>query len=173
MAGLFVALNIILTRFLSFTIGGTIRIGFGLVPLHLAGYLLGPIWGLAVGIVSDLLGVVLNSFGQMPHPGFTLTSGLHGLVPGLAVLFWKRIRDLRWGDKRTVIPVVITSGAVTIIAVSWLLQSIWIAQLFNVRYVVMTAARALPTLVQGIVLIIAELMLLASRFSVRLNRGRS
>ena len=173
LAGLFVALNIILTRFLSFTIGGTFRVGFGLVPLHLAGYLLGPVWGLVVGVVSDLLGVVLNSFGQMPHPGFTLSSGLHGLIPGLTVHLWTRIRELRWGDKRTAIPAVIVSGTVTMAGVSWLLRSIWISQLFNVSYAVTAAARAVPALVQGIVLIITELLLLVSRFSVRLNRSAS
>lgn len=126
--------------------------------------------GFAIGILADLLGVLINSFGQLPHPGFTLTSGLHGLIPGLAVLFWRSLNGVRWGERTKVIPLVLTSQFVTIFGVSWLMQSIWISQLFNVSYLVTLGTRALPTIVQGALLIVTELALLGSRVSIRLNR---
>lgn len=147
--------------------------GFGVVPLHLAGYLLGPAWGFLVGAVADVLGVVLNSFGQMPHPGFTLTSGLHGFIPGLTVLVWSSYRRVRWGERTTVLPPLLISHLATTVLVSWLLQSVWLAQLFSQSYLLTLSIRALPTFVQSAIVGGVELLLLSSQFSSRLNRSAS
>lgn len=81
-----IALSIILTRIFSIriAIGGVegIRIGFGALPIILAGILFGPIAGGNVGAIGDILGYLINPMGAyMPH--FTLTSFLTGFIPGL------------------------------------------------------------------------------------------
>ena len=45
-------------------------------------FLFGPLWALAVGAVSDLIGATLFPFGAF-FPGFTVTAGLVGLIYGL------------------------------------------------------------------------------------------
>ena len=82
---LFTSLSIILTRMLSiriplFGVEG-IRIGFGGLPIILAGFLLGPLAGGIVGATADLLGFWINPIGAyMPH--FTMTAFLTGFIPG-------------------------------------------------------------------------------------------
>ena len=81
-----IALTIVLTRLLSLriAIGGVegIRIGFGDLPIILAGIVFGPLAGGIVGAVSDILGFIISPMGAyMPH--FTLTTFLTGFIPGL------------------------------------------------------------------------------------------
>lgn len=94
-----IALSIILTRIFSIriAIGGVegIRIGFGGLPIIIAGILFGPLAGGVVGAVSDVLGYFINPMGAyMPH--FTLTSSLTGFIPGFIVyyLFKQKINYL-------------------------------------------------------------------------------
>ncbi len=56
-------------------------ISFTAIPCFLAGFLLGPVEGFAVGFIGDLLGALINPFGAyMPLIG--LASGLWGFIPG-------------------------------------------------------------------------------------------
>lgn len=86
-AALLAAASIILTRFFSYMIplGGlpALRIGFGNVPLIIAGMMLGPVAGGIVGVVSDLVGFMINPMGGMYFPGFTLTAALYGVISGI------------------------------------------------------------------------------------------
>jgi ECF transporter S component (folate family) len=75
-----VALEIIITRFLSLQLLG-IRIGFGFIPIVLIAILFGPVFAGIGAAVADFLGVML--FGTAPFfPGFTVTAFLVGLVYG-------------------------------------------------------------------------------------------
>ena len=84
------ALNIILERMLSlripfFGVEG-IRIGFGALPVILAGITFGPLAGGIVGGLGDLLGFsIMPLGGYMPH--FTLTAFLTGFIPGLLFFY--------------------------------------------------------------------------------------
>lgn len=77
---LLVALQVILARFLSINTTFVV-INFSFLAVALAGILFGPLWGMAVGGVSDLVGATLFPFGAF-FPGFTLTAALVGLVYG-------------------------------------------------------------------------------------------
>ena len=93
---LLIALNIILTRFLSVRIplGGVegMRIGFGSLPVVFAGIFLGPLAGGLVGAIGDLIGYFINPIGAyMPH--FTLTAVLRGVIPGVIILLARRGRQ--------------------------------------------------------------------------------
>lgn len=94
-AGLLAGLSIVFTRVFSFMIPlaglPALRIGFGSLPITLAGILFGPLVGGAVGTVADLIGFLINPMGGAYFPGFTLSSALNGIIPGL-VFAWMRKR---------------------------------------------------------------------------------
>lgn len=81
MLGVLLAMEVVLTRFLSIN-AWNIRIGFGFVPVVVAGMLFGPLPAGVVAGLGDLLGAVLFPTGPY-FPGFTLTAVLTGLVFGL------------------------------------------------------------------------------------------
>jgi len=70
-----------------------VRVDLIAIPVILAGVILGPIFGLTVGIITDILAFLLftNAFGPY-HFGFTLNLALTGFIPGLFVLVIKRIK---------------------------------------------------------------------------------
>ena len=78
---LFIALNIILTRFLAINTQ-FLRISLGMIPVALAGAAFGPVWGGVCGAVSDILGMLIFPSGAY-FPGFTLTAALTGIIYGL------------------------------------------------------------------------------------------
>lgn len=79
-AAFLIAISIVLTRMLSITTP-FFRIGFGSVPIMIAGIVLGPKYGFAVGAIADLVGFMMNPMGSF-MPGFTLTSAMTGAIPG-------------------------------------------------------------------------------------------
>lgn len=84
------ALNIILTRFFSIRIPfegmEALRIGFGTLPLILAGVLMGGRKGFITGVLGDVIGFQLNPSGFY-LPTFTLVAGLNGMLVPM-VLHW-------------------------------------------------------------------------------------
>jgi ECF transporter S component (folate family) len=83
-----VALNIILTRIFSLRVSFEgiegIRIGFGTLPIILAGLLLGGKQGFIAGVIGDLIGFQLNPSGFY-LPTFTLVAGLNGMLAPLMI----------------------------------------------------------------------------------------
>ena len=80
MAGILVALSIVLGKVLSVTVGA-FRVSLENLPVILAGIWLGPIVGMAVGVVADLLGSILVGFAI--NPLITVGAGIIGFVAGL------------------------------------------------------------------------------------------
>lgn len=81
---LLMAISVVLTRFASFYVLPSIRVGFGPVPIYLAGLLMGPVHGGGVGALSDLLGFWLNTGGYaFPNPLITLAFACRGTLPPL------------------------------------------------------------------------------------------
>lgn len=85
-AALLAAISIVLTRVFSLMVplGGlpALRVGFGSVPIILSGMLFGPLIGGITGVISDLLGYMMNPQGAY-FPGFTLSAALFGIIPGV------------------------------------------------------------------------------------------
>lgn len=75
----------------------TLRLNLTALPIMLSGIILGPVGGFVVGILSDLLCYVIKPNGPW-FIGFTISSGLTGLIPGyLYRLFRKKdMRGIRW-----------------------------------------------------------------------------
>lgn len=81
-AAMFVALTVLVG--LLPTIPGS-AFKFAGFPLLLAGLLVGPRMGLAVGCLTDIINFSLRPAGMF-FPGFTLTQGLTAMLPGLMSL---------------------------------------------------------------------------------------
>ena len=132
---LLVALQVVLSQWLSITTA-QIKIGFSFIPMAIAGVLCGPVGGMAVGGVADLLGATLFPLGPF-HPGFTLSTALKGLVFGL-LLKEKGIES----SKRIAFAVVFNG-----IVISLALNTLWIHQLFGTPYLVLLGGRAVQELI--------------------------
>ncbi|MGL4607013.1 MAG: folate family ECF transporter S component [Eubacteriaceae bacterium] len=99
--GLLIAISIVLKILFEVYIplGGfpSLRLNITALPIMLSGILLGPFAGFVVGFISDLLCFFIKPGGPF-FIGFTLSSGLTGLVPGLLFLLLrkKEIKHLEW-----------------------------------------------------------------------------
>ena len=94
MAGVLTALSVILTRLFSVQLTESMRIGIGPLPILMVGIAFGPILGAISGLSADLIGFMINAGGQF-HLGFTMSSLLTGLIPGLvACYFLKKKKNL-------------------------------------------------------------------------------
>ena len=58
------------------------QLNFGVLPIAVAGYLFGPIGGLLVAALGDVIGTILFGTGAY-FPGFTLTAVVVGMIYGL------------------------------------------------------------------------------------------
>ena len=83
---LLTTVSLVLTRFLSFYVPflgvQSMRVGFGEVPVILAGLLLGGPAGGMAGLVADLVGATLFPVGPY-FPGFTFSAFLTGFLPAI------------------------------------------------------------------------------------------
>ncbi len=99
--GLLIAISIVLKILFEVYIplGGfpSLRLNITALPIMLSGILLGPLAGFAVGFISDLLCFVIKPGGPF-FIGFTLASGLTGLLPGLLFMFLRKreTKYLEW-----------------------------------------------------------------------------
>ncbi|MGV8153978.1 MAG: folate family ECF transporter S component [Alkaliphilus sp.] len=144
LAAIFVAMNIILTRVGSIMLfGGAIRLGFGRVPIVLSSILLGPLAGGLTGIVSDLIGFMLNPMGAF-HPGFTLSAAVTGIIPGLVVVFASK-------NKFSLLNISIANILVYLV-VSLGLNTLWLTQLLGRAFFVLLPWRIVA---HGIVTVIS------------------
>lgn len=133
-----IALEVVLSRFLSIPIGTTLKFGFNFVPICVAAYLYGPVASLIVGGLGDFLGAVMfpsNTF----YYGFTLTALLTGLIFGLFL-------HKKYNFVRILLSVLIVQIALTIF-----LDALWFNIYYGSPYTVMLATRAIKAGVMVVV----------------------
>ena len=138
LTGILIALEIVLSRFLSIN-AWNIKIGFSFVPVVLAAMLLGPWASAAVAALGDLLGALLFPIGPY-FPGFTLTALLTGLTFG-----WLLHEKQTW-------PRILLAVGGTQLVLSLVLNTVWIALLYGKAFEVLLAGR----LVQCAVLLVVQ-----------------
>lgn len=121
------AIEIVLSRFLSIQTPIT-RIGFGFVPLVMAGILFGPVPAAIVAVLADVLGALLFPIGAY-YPPLTITSLLVGLTYGF-FLYKKSFDPKKATDWiRVVLTVIVRQGVLAL-----LLQSYWLSLLQGITY---------------------------------------
>lgn len=124
--GLFISLEIILTRFLSipFTI---VRISFGFIPIAICAILFGPVMAGVAAAIADVLGMLIFPKGAY-FPGFTLSAFISGFLYGL-ILYKKKITIVRTFFAMLIVTVVC----------SFVLNTIWLIFLTgNGAYAILT-----------------------------------
>lgn len=146
-AALLTALSIVMTRFLYFFVPlagmPTLRISFGEIPIIMSGLMFGPFAGGVTGVVADLVGVLINPQGAY-HPGFTLSSALWGVIPGLFFLVFKKKGSYeKIYSKLNILMAV----SVAFIGVSLILNTIWLRQLYGTGFIALLPGRVLNALV--------------------------
>lgn len=91
--GLLIAISVVLKLLFEIYIplGGfpSLRINLNSIPIMLGGFILGPIPGFIIGVVSDILCYIIKPNGPL-FLGFTLSSGLTGLIPAI---LWKYLKN--------------------------------------------------------------------------------
>ena len=80
-ASLFIVLEVILTQYLGFTLP-TLRFTLTFIAMAICGYLMGPVNGMVVAVIADLLGMLLWPKGPF-FIGFTIASAVSGFLFGL------------------------------------------------------------------------------------------
>jgi len=110
--GLFIALEIVLTRFLSIQTP-IVRIGFGFLPIALSGIMFGPMVGGVTAVLADLIRMAVFPNGFPYFPGYTLSAFLGGAIYGL-LLYKKSVTVVRVGLAVLVIKLFVDLGLNTI-----------------------------------------------------------
>ena len=137
------AISIVLTRLFSFDYLEIIRVGFGNIPIMISGLLFGPFVGGITGAVADIVGVLISARGT-PHLGFTLTSALSGIIPGIfAIYFRKYPRD----GRQFTFPRILVSVFSIVMGSSLVLNSLWLSQLHGTPFMVLLKTRAISGMI--------------------------
>jgi len=132
---LFIALEVVLTRFLSIQTP-IVRIGFTFLPIALSAMMFGPLFSGTVAALADVIGMILFSSGGAYFPGFTLTAFLSGTIYGL-FLYKKPVTFFR-----ILIPV-------TIIAIggNLVLNSVWLWMITGKGFMAILPARIIKSFI--------------------------
>lgn len=80
--GILLAAAVVLDGFGSIRIGEYIKINFAFLPLAMVGILFGPVSGAAAGLLTDLIGYLVNPIGGF-IPTLMLITALEGFIYGL------------------------------------------------------------------------------------------
>lgn len=143
---LLIAMEVVLTRFLSIRTP-IVRIGFGFVPLAVAGMMFGPVYGFAVGGIADLLGATLFPSGPF-HPGFTLVTAMCGLMYGL--FLYHRDGTPEWSRANLCIRIGI-AVCVNSFVLSLCINTIWLSQMWGEAYLALLPPRIIKEVVMACV----------------------
>ncbi len=176
LGALFISLSIVLTRYASIMLLPTIRVGFGSIPIQIAGIILGPISGTLVGLVADPLGFILNPQGTY-HLGFLLSSALNGFIPGCISygLIFLIQKDERLQKKTFQFDfwTALSSTIVLTLLCSILLNTMWLAQIFKTNYTALLITRLPAVLVNSLIHFVLLIVLLPALNKAGAGRIRS
>lgn len=145
LGAMFVALQVVLSKFLMIQATPSIRLSIDAVPIFLAAIWfgsiadkkwVGPIAGGAVGLLADAVGTLLFPTAGAYFPPLTLGFILIGVIAGLLSMALLRVKRSLW---RIALVVIITE-----FLASYLYKSLALSWLMGTPYVVMLASRALP-----------------------------
>lgn len=142
---LLVALDIVLSRFGSINMWNT-RIGFGFVPIVVAGMLLGPFKAAVTAAVADVIGALLVPTGAF-FPPLTVTAVLRGILYGIMLKYvpeyLKKVTEDPKKYQKAWIGVCAATTLFDQLVFGMLLQSYWLSLLYGSPYTGMMASRVL------------------------------
>lgn len=132
--GILLALRLVLGM-LEINIGGTYRISFSALPVSLSGYLFGPIPGLILGALGDVLTLIINPTGPL-NPGILFSKAFSGFLMGL-FLYKKPIS----------LPRTIVSNIVVVIICNLIITTASICWMYNTPVAVVLPTRIITNLI--------------------------
>ena len=139
---MFIALQIVLSKFLMLQLAPSVRLSIDSVPILLTGIWFGPIAGGLVGALSDFLGTLLFPTAGAYFPPLTIAFLLIGLTAGLLSKFVKIKSQLL----RIAIIVIVSE-----LVGSYIFKSFALSLLIGVPFTGLLAARALPVSIVAVV----------------------
>lgn len=145
-ASLFIALDIIITRFFSFeipTLAGPLRLNFQVIVAAFCGYMLGPLAAGFTLLTADLLGAFINSGSLGIFLGFTLSAFIRGLLMGF-ILKTRKPSPLRLS-----LSVFIVCSVTDI-----LLNTLWLSVMTTTPFTPLLIGRLIPKLIFMIIITI-------------------
>lgn len=153
MTAMFIALHAVLGMFkFQFVLENRITLTFAVSSA--AGMLLGPVPAMAVGAIGDIIGYFLNPGGGAYFPGFTLSAMLGGLIYGICLYKRSEKRAIWW---------VILSVFIITLFVNIILNTFWLAVMYNKAYQVFAVERIIKNFVAfplHVIVIFAVFMLM-------------
>lgn len=84
-----VAISVVLNMVGIILPGYSTKLSFTYIPCFVAGIFMGPLAGLLVGFLGDVLGFLIKSDGLAWMPLITVASSLMGLIPGIICKYLK------------------------------------------------------------------------------------
>lgn len=140
---LLMALEVILTRFLSIQTP-IVRIGFGFLPIALAGMMFGPLYAGAMAALADIIGMMLFPSGAY-FAGFTISAFISGVIYG--IFLYKKDKSI----------VRITFSVVlNILIVDTALNTIWLTMILNKAFIAIMA----PRIIKNVAMIPIEVVVI-------------
>lgn len=151
LSALLLAMFIILDRLLTINTQ-FLAINLSLIPIMLAGMILGWQYAMLVGALGDLIGAILWPFGAY-FPGFTISVGLSGLIFGL-FLHETPNKEKKYFKLKTIV-----STAIVLVVINLFLNALWLNIMYGKAYTyylgirVVAQAVTLPIYVATIILL--------------------
>jgi len=108
---MFIALEVILTRFLSIHTP-IVRIGFTFLPIAISAIMFGPIYSGIAAALADIVGMMLFPTGGSFFPGFTLTAFLIGYIYGF--FLYKKTIAFKQITIAVIVSTIVTLGLDTV-----------------------------------------------------------
>ncbi len=139
--GLFLALRIILGRFLAFDVG-ILRITFAFVVTALVGYLYGPTVTMGFGILGDFLGYWLFPQSFAYFPGYTLSAGIAGFFYGF-LLYNKKYKST---SSKTFLFGIIGATTISCVFCNLILNTVWTSILYDKGFMALLPSRAIKNI---------------------------
>ena len=148
LAGLLLALYIVLSRFISIKTQ-IVVISFSFIPIIISAILLGPKYTLLIAALGDFLGATLFPFGAY-FVGFTILEGLTGLIYGLFL----HNKDLCFYEKKRFLIRLILSSFINLIVIGIFITGFMISTLYGQAYILIITSRAITKIVMLFVQVI-------------------
>ena len=148
---MFVALQIVLARYIAIQVSSSVRISLENIPTILAAAWLGPVSGAVVGAVADILGMLLQSSSGVYFPPLTLTPIILAIVVGYLLRFFSSSKSWPALAASIIIGEVLASLLYMTLALSWYYQYVLqtkmsFSVLFASRFPVKSAVLAVDIL---------------------------
>lgn len=163
-SALLVAMSIVLGKFGAINIGNSIRIGFGGLPIQMAGIFFGPVVGAAVGLVADVVGCLLK--GYAINPIITVGSLCIGLFSGL--MFHHVLRPM----KSVLLPKIAISTVTAHAVGSMIITSIGLYAYYHTPFETLILRVPIYLITAAAETAVIYLMLKNKAFSAELEKAR-